>query len=100
MGDTNIHLRKGTQWQYTHDFLSTLLSCYLIPTIDKPMRVHRSSATDNLFVNNPEQVSLSGNIISDISDHFSQLLEKSHTFSFFEIFEALANFIKLFCREL
>ena len=50
------------------------LSCYLIPTIDKPTRVHRSSATliDNIFVNNPEQVSLSGNIISDISDHFSQ----------------------------
>ena len=36
--------------------------------------MHRSSATliDNIFVNNPEQVSLSGNIISDISDHFSQ----------------------------
>ena len=56
------------------DFLSTLLSCYVIPTIDKPMRVYRSSATliNNIFVNNPEQVSLSGNIISDISNHFSQ----------------------------
>ena len=36
--------------------------------------MHRSSAIlfDNIFVNNPEQVSLSGNIISDISNHFSQ----------------------------
>lgn len=74
MGDINIDLLKSTHCQYAHDFLSTLLSCYLIPTIDKPTRVHRSSATliDNIFVNNPEQVSLSGNIISDISDHFSQ----------------------------
>ena len=74
MGDINIDLLKSTHCEYAHDFLSTLLSCYLIPTIDKPTRVHRSSATliDNIFVNNPEQVSLSGNIISDISDHFSQ----------------------------
>ena len=72
MGDTNIDLLKSTH--YAHDFLSTLLSCFLIPTIDKPMRVHRSLATliDNTFVNNPEQVSLSGNIISDVRDHFSQ----------------------------
>ena len=74
MGDINIDLPKSTHCQFAHDFLSTLLSCYLIPTIDKPTRVHRSSETliDNIFVNNPEQVSLSGNIISDISDHFSQ----------------------------
>ena len=38
------------------------------------MRVHRTSAmlTDNIFVNNPDQLVASGNIISDISDHFSQ----------------------------
>ena len=52
----------------------TLQSCYLIPTIDKPTRVRSSSATlsDNIFVNIPEQVLVSGNILSDISDHFSQ----------------------------
>ena len=27
---------------------------------------------DNIFINNPEQVLLSGNIITDVSDHFSQ----------------------------
>ena len=53
---------------------ASLQSCYLIPTVDKPTRVHRNSATliDNIFLNNPDQILLSGNIISDISDHFSQ----------------------------
>ena len=74
MGDINIDLLKSTHCRYAHNFLSTLLSCHLIPTTDKPTRVYRSSATliDNIFVNNPEQVLLSGNIISDISGHFSQ----------------------------
>lgn len=45
MRDINIDLLKSTHCHFTHDFLSTLLSCYLIPTIDKPTRVHRSSAT-------------------------------------------------------
>ena len=55
-------------------FLMSLQSCFLLPTIDKPSRVSRTSATliDNIFVNIPNQVSISGNIISDISDHFSQ----------------------------
>ena len=53
-------------------FLVCLRSCYLIPTVDKPTRVHRTSATmiDNIFVN-PNKLLASGNI-SDISDHFSQ----------------------------
>ena len=52
----------------------TLQICYLIPTVDKPMRVRSTSAMliDNIFINFPEQVLSSGNIISDISDHFSQ----------------------------
>ena len=55
-------------------FLVILQSCYLIPTVDKPTRVRSSSAMliDNIFVNIPEQVLISGNILSDISDHFSQ----------------------------
>ena len=54
--------------------MSSLQSCYLIPTIDKPTRVRSSSATliDNIFINNPDQVVTCGSIVSDISDHFSQ----------------------------
>ena len=73
-GDTNVDLLKSEYCHYAHGFLSTLLSCYLIPTIDKPTRVHKRSATliDNIFVSNPEQVEYSGNIITDVTDHFSQ----------------------------
>ena len=47
---------------YSRDFLLALQSCYLPPTIDKPTRVHKNSASlvDNIFVNNPEQVLISG----------------------------------------
>ena len=74
LGDFNIDLLKFETCRYSHDFLVSLQSCYLIPTIDKPTRVRNTSATliDNIFVNNPEQVKFSGNLISDISDHFSQ----------------------------
>ena len=74
MGDFNIDLLKCESSQISHDFLVSLRSCYLIPTVDKPTRVHRTSATliDNIFVNNPDKLLASGNMISDISDHFSQ----------------------------
>ena len=74
MGDFNIDLLKCASSSYSHDFLTSLQSCFLIPTIDKPTRVRSTSATliDNIFINNPDQVLASGNIISDISDYFSQ----------------------------
>ena len=73
MGDFNIDLLKCASSSYSHDFLTSLQSCSLVPTIDKPTRVRSTSATliDNIFINNPDQVVVSGNIISDISDHFS-----------------------------
>ena len=45
MGDFNIDLLKCESSQISQDFLLSLQSCYLIPTVDKPTRVHRSSAT-------------------------------------------------------
>jgi len=74
MGDFNIDLLKCETSQISQDFLLSLQSCYLIPTVDKPTRVYRASATliDNIFVNNSDKLLASGNIISDISDHFSQ----------------------------
>ena len=74
MGDFNIDLLKCETSQVSQDFLLSLRSCYLIPTVDKPTRLHRTSATliDNIFVNNLDKLLASGNIISDISDHFSQ----------------------------
>ena len=70
----------------------------LIPTVDKPTRVHNNSATliDNIFTSKLDDEITSGNIISDISDHFTQFcithtsLEKekpdklyTHDYSFF-----------------
>ena len=75
MGDFNIDLFKCESSQIRDDFLLSPRSSYLIPVVDKPTRVHRTSATliDNIFVSNPDQLLASGNNISDISDHFAQL---------------------------
>ena len=71
MGDFNIDLLKCDSSSYSHDFISSLQSCYLIPTIDKPTRVRSSSATliDNIFINNPDQVVTCGNIVSVLSSN-------------------------------
>ena len=72
MGDFNIDLLKCESSNYSHDFLSSLQSCFLTPAIDKPTRVRSTSATliDNVFINNPDKVVACG--ISDLSDHLSQ----------------------------
>jgi hypothetical protein len=74
MGDFNIYLLKIDQCNYAHNFMLSLQSCSMIPSIDKPTCVHRNSSTliDNIFINNPDNILASGNIISDVSDHFSQ----------------------------
>ena len=61
MGD----LLKCETSSYSHDFLSSLQSCFLIPSIDKPTRVRSSSASliDNIFVNTPDNITACGNII-------------------------------------
>lgn len=67
MDDFNIDLLNYETSHISQDFLLSLRSCYLIPTVDKPTRVHRTSAKliDNIFVNNPDNLLASGNIISD-----------------------------------
>ena len=74
MGDFNIDLIHCESSQISQDYLISLRSSYLIPTVDKPTRVHRTSAMliDNTFLNNSDQLLASGNIISDINNHFSQ----------------------------
>ena len=73
LDDFNLCLQKIEACNYSPDFLLALQRCYLLPTIDKPTRVHNNSASliDNMFVNNPEQVLICGNLITDVSDHFS-----------------------------
>ena len=64
MGDLNINLLRFEACSYAQNFLTTLQSFNLSPTIDKPTRVHNKSATliDNVFVNQLDNHILSGNI--------------------------------------
>ena len=74
MTDANINLLHFNSCNYAQDFLLTLQSLNLAPCIDKPTRVHRNSFSliYNIFTNKVNENIISGNIISDISDHFSQ----------------------------
>ena len=74
MTDANINLLHFNSSNYAQDFLLTLQSLNLAPCIDKPTRVHRNSFSliDNIFTNKVKENIFSGNLISDISDHFSQ----------------------------
>ena len=74
MGDFNLNLFNAETRSFTKEFLLALQSYSFIPTIDKPTRVYRSLATliDNIFVNKSHDRITSGNIISDISDHYFQ----------------------------
>ena len=74
MGDFNINLLHVETSRYAYDLLLSLQSFSFIPTIDKPTRVYNNSATliDNILTNKFDVKITSGNIISDISGHYSQ----------------------------
>ena len=52
LGEFNLNLLNANTPQLTSDFLDTLYSFSFIPTINKPTRVKKESATliDNIFV--------------------------------------------------
>ena len=82
-GDFNIDLLKEQTHKGTNDFLELLNSFGLFPTITKPTRVTSTSATliDNIFTNNIFQITLSGILCNDISDHLPVFcICKGHTF--------------------
>ena len=74
MGHFNIDLLKSESNDFSHNFLISMQSYSFLPVIDKPSRVYNDSATliDNILVNRLDSQLSSGNIVSDISDHFSQ----------------------------
>ena len=75
MGDFNIDRLKYETCGYTQTLLQTMQSFSMVPVVDKPTRVYGNSATliDNIFLNNPENNIVCGNIVSDTTDHFSQM---------------------------
>ena len=74
MGDTNLNFLRFYSCKHAQNFILSLQSFNLTPTIDKPTRVHNNSYSliDNIFLSNIEDNITSGNIISDLTDHFSQ----------------------------
>ena len=76
MGDFNVDLLKYEVSSKTRDFLNTVTSYGFLPHILQPTRIadHSSTVIDNIYGNNFEQESISGNILIKFADHFSQFL--------------------------
>ena len=76
MGDFNINLLRYETCNHAQNFIHSMQSFNLTSTIDKATRVYNGSAThiDNIFVSKLDNKIVSGNIVSDISDHYSQFL--------------------------
>ena len=75
MWDFNIDLLKYENRKYSQTLLQCMQSFSMLLTIDKLTRVYGSSATlmDNIFTTNLTNNISSGNIVTDTTDHFSQV---------------------------
>ena len=75
-GDFNSDLLKIDLLNNYAKFYDLLASYGLVPFILLPTRIAGNSATiiDNIFTNNTSHTIISGNIITDYSDHFSQFI--------------------------
>ena len=70
--DHNLDLLKQASHRKTQDFIEITLENSLLPTITKPTRINKSSATliDNIIISQKLQASYNSNIlISNLSDH-------------------------------
>ena len=70
--DFNIDLLKFHEHVKTNEYLETLLSFGLLPTITKPTRISPTSSTliDHIFVSNKSKLHNSGIILTYLSDHY------------------------------
>ena len=76
MGDFNIDLLKVDSNRAIHDYLELIYSYSLMPTIYKPNRITKTTATiiDNILTNNTENIIKSSIIVTDITDHMPTIL--------------------------
>ena len=76
-GDFNFDLLKSDH-SSTGEFYEKMMSSFLLPSITKPTKVNRSSTTliDNIFTNNINPASLSGNLCINLSDGHMPSKEK------------------------
>lgn len=70
-GDFNIDLLNPNKHKMTDDFINTVYSMSLYPKITRPSRItlHCATLIDNIFTNDIVHNTISGLLISDISDH-------------------------------
>ena len=76
--DHNLDLLKQASHRKTQDFIETTLDNSLLPTITKPTRINKSSATliDNIIISQKLQAGYSSSIlISNLSDHLPCYVE-------------------------
>ena len=76
LGDFSINLLNLDSHPTTSDFISLLLSRHFLPYIIHPTRVsdHSSTIIDDIFSNVYNMDTKSGNILTQIGDHFPQFL--------------------------
>ena len=76
MGDFNIDLLKYDTHGDSSGFLDTMYASFLQPYISAPSRATPYSKTliDDIFSNMIEDRSISGNLVTAISDHYGQFL--------------------------
>ena len=76
MADFDIDLLKHDIEKDSADFLDSMYASFLLPYIRTPSRVTPCSKTliGNIFSNNTEDGSISGNIVTTTSDHYAQFL--------------------------
>ena len=80
LGDFNIDLLNYNSNTPTTNFVTLLFSKQFLPYIIHPSRVSGNSSTliDNIFSNITDNQTLSGNIMTQITDHFPQFLIVKH----------------------
>ena len=80
MGDFNIDLLKYNHNHQVNTFVDLMYSYSLFPCIDRPTRVCSTkngttiSLIDNIFTNDIEHKITSGNLVTDLSDHFPNFI--------------------------
>ena len=72
----NIDLLKYDTHGDSSDFLDAMYASFLLPYINTPSRLtpHSKTVIDNIFSNTIEDSSISGNLVTTISNHYGQFL--------------------------
>ena len=81
MGDFNIDLLKTDMHRPIHDYVESIYSNSMLPSIYKPTRITANTATciDNILTNN-ENIIQTTILVNDTSDHMPIILSTNLDF--------------------